>query len=156
MLHGRVVRPPEVGATVASVDEESVKHIAGFVKVVMRNNFVGVIAEKQWQAVQAARQLKVKWNPGAGLPEQKTFFESMRKQPSQDTLLVDSKDVEQRLAACARRGPRDVRLSLPDARIGRGIMRRGGREAGRSDRVVGDAVCLSHAKRRGKNSGTAA
>jgi CO/xanthine dehydrogenase Mo-binding subunit len=98
MLHGRVVRPPEVGATVASVDEESVKHIAGFVKVVTRNNFVGVIAEKQWQAVQAARQLKVKWNPGAGLPEQKTFFESMRKQPSQDALLVDSKDVEQRLA----------------------------------------------------------
>ena len=99
MLHGRMVRPPEVGATVASVDEESVKHIAGLVKVVTRSNFVGVIAEKQWQAVQAARQLKMKWNPGTGLPEQKTFFESMRKQPSQDALLVDSKDVEQRLAA---------------------------------------------------------
>ncbi|HEV8494721.1 MAG TPA: molybdopterin cofactor-binding domain-containing protein [Candidatus Angelobacter sp.] len=98
MLHGRVVRPPETGATLAHVDEESVKHIAGLVKVVTRNNFVGVVAEKQWQAVQAARQLKVKWNSGAGLPEQKTFFENMRKQPSQDALLLDSKDVEQRLA----------------------------------------------------------
>jgi nicotinate dehydrogenase subunit B len=101
MLHGRVVRPPEVGATVASVDEGSVKQVPGLVKVVVRNNFVGVIAEKQSQAVQAARQLKVKWNPGAGLPAQKTFFESMRKQPSQDTLLVDSKDVEQRLGAAS-------------------------------------------------------
>src|SRR6478672_5322474 len=98
MLHGRVVRPPEVGATVASVDESSVKQIPGVVKVVVRNNFVGVIAEKQWQAVQVARQLKVKWNPGPGLPAQKTFFESLRKQPSQDSLLVDSKSVEQQLA----------------------------------------------------------
>jgi CO/xanthine dehydrogenase Mo-binding subunit len=98
MLHGRVVRPPEVGATLASLDEGSVKKIPGFVKVVVRSDFVGVVAEKQWQAVQAARQLKVKWNPGPGLPAQKTFFESLRKQPSQDTLLVDSKNVEQQLA----------------------------------------------------------
>lgn len=98
MLHGRVVRPPEVGATVASVDESSLKQIPEVIKVVARNNFVGVVAEKQWQAVQAARQLKVKWNPGPGLPPQKTFFESLRKQPSQDTLLVDSKNVEQQLA----------------------------------------------------------
>ena len=99
MLHGRVVRPPEVGATVASVDESSVKQIPGFVKVVVRNNFVGVVAEKQWQAVQVARLLKVKWNSGPDLPAQKTFFESLRKQPSQDSLLVDSKDVEQQLTA---------------------------------------------------------
>jgi CO/xanthine dehydrogenase Mo-binding subunit len=98
MLHGRVVRPSEAGATVASVDESSVKQIPGVVKVVVRNNFAGVIAEKQWQAVQAARQLKVKWNSGPALPAQKTFFDTMRKQPSQDTLLVDSKDVQQQLA----------------------------------------------------------
>jgi nicotinate dehydrogenase subunit B len=99
MLHGRVVRPPEVGATVASVDESSVRQIGGLVKVVVQKNFVGVVAEKQWQAIQAARQLKVKWNPGTGLPPQKTFFDSIRKQPSRDALVVDSKDVEQRLAA---------------------------------------------------------
>ena len=67
MLHGRVVRPLEVGATVASVDESSVRQLPGLVKVVVRNNFVGVVAEKQSQAVQAARQLKVRWNPGTGL-----------------------------------------------------------------------------------------
>src|SRR5205814_3947194 len=44
------------------------------------------------------RQLKVKWNPGIGLPAQGSFYHSLRKQPSRDTLLVDSKDVEQQLA----------------------------------------------------------
>jgi len=98
MLHGRVVRPPDVGATVAGVDESSVRRIPGFVKVVVIKNFVGVVAEKQSQAVQAARQLKVAWNPGPGLAAQTTFYDSMRKQPSRDDLLIDSKDVEQRLA----------------------------------------------------------
>lgn len=99
MLHGRVVRPPEVGATVASVDETSIRQIPGVVKVVVRNNFVGVVAEKQAQAVQAASQLKVRWSPGTRLPAQKTFYGSLRKQPSRDVLLVNSKEVEQKLAA---------------------------------------------------------
>jgi len=99
MFHARVVRPPEVGATVADVDEDSVRHLAGFVKVVVRNNFVGVVTEKQAQAIAAVRQLKVKWNPGAGLPPQKSFYKSLRKQPSRDTLAVDSGNIEQQLGA---------------------------------------------------------
>jgi CO/xanthine dehydrogenase Mo-binding subunit len=99
MLHGRVVRPPQVGATVAGVDENSVRQLPGIVKVVVHKNFVGVIAEKQSQAIQAARRLKVNWTPGTGLPPQKTFFDSLRKQSSRDVMLVDSKDVERQLAA---------------------------------------------------------
>ncbi len=98
MLHGRVVRPPEVGATLVGIDESSVRQLPGVVKVVSRTDFVGVVAEKQWQAVEAARRLKVTWKPGKGLPSQKTYFDTLRKQPSRDALLVDSKDVEQRLA----------------------------------------------------------
>lgn len=98
MLHGRVVRPPEVGATVAGVDETSVRSIPGVVKVVVRKNFVGVVAEKQWQAIQAARQLKVNWKSGSGLPAQSTFFDTVRKLPSRDALVVDSKDVESQVA----------------------------------------------------------
>lgn len=101
MLHGRVVRPPSVGATFAGIDESSIRPISGVVKVVARRNFVGVVAEKQAQAIQAARRLKVKWSPGPGLPPQSEFFEGMRRQPSRDVLLVDSKDVEQRLAAAS-------------------------------------------------------
>jgi nicotinate dehydrogenase subunit B len=101
MLHGRVVRPPAVGATLVGVDETSVKDLPGFVKVVVKKNFVGVVAEKPWQAMQAAEKLKVTWTAGAGLPKQSEFYESLVKQPSRDTLLVDSKDTAQTLAGAA-------------------------------------------------------
>jgi len=97
MLHGRVVRPPSVGATVSSVDESSVAGMPGLVKVVVKKNFVGVVAEKPWQAIQAAAKLKVTWNPGAPLPGHATIHESLRKRPARDTLLVDSGDVDQKL-----------------------------------------------------------
>ncbi len=97
MLHGRVVRPPGMGATVAHVDENSVQHLPG-VKVVVRKNFVGVVAKTQHQAVKAARALKVQWDPGPPLPPQNTFFEYLQHQPSRDSLSVDSGDTTRKLA----------------------------------------------------------
>ena len=102
MVHGRVVRPPEMGATVASVDEKSVEHIPGVIQVVVRKNFVGVVAEKQWQAAKAAKTLKITWNPGPGLPPQESFYEEMRKQTSRDVMLVNSADVDAKLKGAAR------------------------------------------------------
>jgi CO/xanthine dehydrogenase Mo-binding subunit len=102
MLHGRVVRPPEVGAAVASVDEGSVHGMPGLVKVVVRKNFVGVVAEKPWQAIQAAGKLKVSWTNGAGLPSHRGFHDHLRRQkPTRDTFLVNSKDVDEKLAGAA-------------------------------------------------------
>jgi nicotinate dehydrogenase subunit B len=101
MAHGRVVRPPENGATVESVDEKSVEHVPGLINVVVRKNFVGVVAEKQWQAAQAAKELKVSWRPGPTLPAQKDFYNYIRKQPSRQILLVDSKDVDAKLKSAA-------------------------------------------------------
>ncbi|MBV8905310.1 MAG: xanthine dehydrogenase family protein molybdopterin-binding subunit [Acidobacteriia bacterium] len=97
MLHGRVVRPPAVGAKVISVDESSVRDLPGLVKVVVKKDFVGVVAEKPWQAIQAANKLKIAWTAGAGLPGQAQFFDSIRQQPTRDNLMVDSKDVEAKL-----------------------------------------------------------
>jgi CO/xanthine dehydrogenase Mo-binding subunit len=102
MLHGRVVRPPAVGATVVGVDESSVANMPGVVKVVVKKNFVGVVAQKPWQAIQAADKLKVAWTPGVGLPNHAEFFETLRNQkPTRDVMLVDSKDVDQKLAEAA-------------------------------------------------------
>src|SRR6202522_2723559 len=99
MLHGRVVRPPEMGATVAQVDEHSVRDLPGLKKVVVRKDFVGVVAQTQYQAVIAARKLVVQWNPGPALPAQNTFFEHLQQQPSHDALSVDSQNVDTQLAA---------------------------------------------------------
>ena len=102
MLHGRVVRPPAVGATVVSVDEGSIRDLPGVVKVVVKKNFVGVVCAKPWQAIQAAETLQVTWTPGAGLPSHPDFYTHLRNQkPSRDTLLVNSHDVDERLAQAA-------------------------------------------------------
>jgi CO/xanthine dehydrogenase Mo-binding subunit len=101
MLHGRVVRPPSVGETLISVDESSVKDMPGVVKVVTRKNFVGVVAEKPWQAIQAAEKLKVSWTSGTGLPKQSEFYEHLRTQPSRDAKLLDSKDTRPTMATAA-------------------------------------------------------
>lgn len=69
MLHGRVVRPPVVNSKPMSVDESSIKQIAGVVKVVQEGNFVGVVAQNEWAAIQAAKTLKVTWStPSTSLP----------------------------------------------------------------------------------------
>jgi CO/xanthine dehydrogenase Mo-binding subunit len=98
MLHGAVVRPPAVGATLVSVDESSVAGLAGVVKVVSRKNFLGVVAEKPWQAIQAAGKLKATWTDGAGLPAQRDLYGFLKTQPSRDAFVVNSKDVDAALA----------------------------------------------------------
>jgi CO/xanthine dehydrogenase Mo-binding subunit len=103
MLHGAVVRPRAVGATLLGVDESSVQRLPGFIKVVVRQNFVGIVAEKPWQAYQAAGALRVSWSDGTLLPGHRDFHETLRRQqPSRDTVLVNSEDVDQTMAHAAR------------------------------------------------------
>ena len=68
MVHARNVKPPIAGATLRSIDESSVATLPGFVKVVSRGNYVAVVCEREEQAIQAARQLKVQWSPPANAP----------------------------------------------------------------------------------------
>jgi nicotinate dehydrogenase subunit B len=102
VVHGRVVRPPEMGATVAHVDEKSVRNVPGLIKVVVRKDFIGIVAETQYHAGVAAHQLAVRWNPGPELPEQASFFDYLQKQPSHDTLSVDSGDTDAHLAQASK------------------------------------------------------
>jgi CO/xanthine dehydrogenase Mo-binding subunit len=102
MLHGAVVRPPAPGARLESVDERSVLARPGVVRVVVKRDFVGVVAETRWQALEAAGRLPVKWSPGVPLPPREGFYDGLRKQkPVRDTLVVDSGDTPARLAGAA-------------------------------------------------------
>ena len=67
MLHGRLIRPPALGATLLSVDEASVSHLPG-VRVVRVESFLAVVAADEWAAVRAARELKATWTEWRGLP----------------------------------------------------------------------------------------
>ena len=103
MLHGCVVRPPEVGAALVRVDESSVTAMPGFVKVVVKKNFVGVVAEKPWQAMQMASALKAEWTQGTGLQPQPTFYDSLRSpKPSRDVITVNSNDVDEKISKAAK------------------------------------------------------
>jgi nicotinate dehydrogenase subunit B len=95
MLHGKVVRPPTVGATVVRVDEGSVAGLPGNVKVVVKNNFVGVVADTEFSAIQAAKALNVTWSQGVTLPDQSTLYTWMQQQPSADSFTVNSGDTDQ-------------------------------------------------------------
>ncbi len=96
MLHGRVVRPHGqrgfgIGAKPLVVDEASIAHIKG-AKVIRRGDFVGVVAEREWDAVKAARDLKVTWQTGAPLGTHETVHERMRKDKTVDTLIAKRGD----------------------------------------------------------------
>ncbi|MEO6965700.1 MAG: molybdopterin cofactor-binding domain-containing protein [Acidobacteriaceae bacterium] len=94
MLHGRVVRPYGVEATLESVDETGLKNIPGFVQVVRQHNFLGVVAETEWGAIQAAAKLgstlkpsgpdvgQAKWSNWNGLPKMDDIWETVRTTPA--------------------------------------------------------------------------
>ena len=103
MLHGQVIRPPFVGATLERVDEDSIKGMPGLVKVVVKKNFVGVVADKPWRAIQAASKLKVTWSRGIGLPRYESFHDYLRNQkPTRDTFTVNTKDVDEKISGAAK------------------------------------------------------
>ncbi|MGA8771928.1 MAG: molybdopterin cofactor-binding domain-containing protein [Rhodomicrobium sp.] len=78
MLHGRVVRPPAIGAKLESVDEASISGIPGIVKIVREGNFLGVVAENEWAAIKASQKLKATWSQWEGLPEKAKLFDYVR------------------------------------------------------------------------------
>ena len=80
MLHGRVIRPPSIGAKIVSVDEASISAIPG-VKVVRLQDFLGVVAPNEWAAIRASRELKVTWSDSSGLPGSEDLAEWVRKAP---------------------------------------------------------------------------
>src|SRR5438105_7422304 len=110
MLHGRVVRPPYagvdagpfVGTSLISIDENSISDIAGLVAVVRIGDFVGVVAEREENAVKAAAQLKITWKPTPALPNLRDLETALRANPSTPRTLIDKGEVDAALAAAEK------------------------------------------------------
>src|SRR5438046_1047940 len=97
MLHGRVVRPRGqsaygAGAKVLDVDETSVRAIQG-ARVVRRGDFIGVVAENEWDAVRGAQQLKVIWARPPALPGNERMYEQLRSAPTRDSVVLERRSV---------------------------------------------------------------
>ena len=82
MVHGRMIRPPVAGATPAKVDQASIKGIPG-ARVVHQNGFLGVVADREWDAIKAAQTLEVEWsNAAPPFPDQAAIYDHIRKAPA--------------------------------------------------------------------------
>ncbi|MFJ2992888.1 molybdopterin cofactor-binding domain-containing protein [Pandoraea sp. NPDC087047] len=102
MLHARVVRPPYsgvdagefVGNLLESVDTASVAHIPGVRAVVTIGDFVGVVAQREEQAIRAAHALRVKWKPLPPLPPMDDTTLAIAAAPATRRPLLDEGDVD--------------------------------------------------------------
>ena len=89
MLHGRVVRPPRYGSTLASLDDTAVKAMPGVIAVVRDGSFIGVIADREETAISAREALasRAKWNLGPELPDPDKIYEHLKSLPSRDSVI---------------------------------------------------------------------
>src|SRR5438874_1628459 len=85
MLHGRVVRPRGQGAygdginpVPLQVDAGSIKNLPD-VKIVHVGNFLAVVAPKEYDAIQAAAQLKVAWSDPPKIDPVGNIWSGMRR-----------------------------------------------------------------------------
>ena len=67
MVHGRVVRRPRYGARLDDIGETAARAVPGAVAVVRDGSFLGVVAEREEQAVKARDALirAAKWSDGS-------------------------------------------------------------------------------------------
>jgi CO/xanthine dehydrogenase Mo-binding subunit len=110
MLHGRRVLPRGqyvygFGAPLVSIDPSSISHLP-HVRIVRKGDFVGVVAPKEWDAIQAAALLKVKWaDPPPALPGSGSLFKGLRAQDSKggstQSVQVDTGNVDAALKSAA-------------------------------------------------------
>ena len=98
MVHARVVRPPSYGARLSAVGTDVVTKLPGVLKIVRDGSFLGVIAEREYQAVVAMRALAgdAKWDERRALPDPSKLYEFLERTPSSEIV-----DLERRAPAQA-------------------------------------------------------
>jgi isoquinoline 1-oxidoreductase len=109
MLHGRVIRPPYagrdsgdfVGTSLIGIDEASIAAVPGVVRVYVEGDFVGVVAEREEQAIEAARRLKVRWKAVPPLADLNAPEAALRAVPAQRRQLLQTGDTTAALAEAA-------------------------------------------------------
>ena len=92
MVYGRVVRPPSYGAELTRLDD-AVKKMPGVISVVRDGRFLGVVAEREEQAI-AAREALAKaavWRVPPSLPDAATVHDYLKARPNIDTQTVNQK-----------------------------------------------------------------
>jgi CO/xanthine dehydrogenase Mo-binding subunit len=112
MLHARIVRPHGAGANTSqnhfpqSVDASSIKNIDG-AQLIQVNNFLAVVAPKEYDAIQAAAQLKVVWKSDPKLSGSGNYWSWLRTAGDTNTVnpptyTANSSNVDGAMKAAAK------------------------------------------------------
>jgi CO/xanthine dehydrogenase Mo-binding subunit len=102
MLHGRVVRPASIGASLLSVDDSGVRGIPG-ARVLRKGNWLAVVAPREDDVVRAARALKAAWTAAESLPARDRLYETLINTPATDRAVTDAGEVPALIARAAKR-----------------------------------------------------
>jgi nicotinate dehydrogenase subunit B len=91
MVHGRIVRPPRYGARLDNVDEARVRAMPGVIAVVRDGSLLGVVAEREEQAIKAREALlrAAKWNGGSELPDPARLHEQLTALPTRSAVVSE-------------------------------------------------------------------
>ena len=146
MVHARVVRPPSYGARLRSVEVAAVERMPGVLKTVRDGSFLAVVAEREFQAVQAmdALALASRWDESKSLPDPARLYDWVRNAPTKEYVIQDSRSgIETGRPHAGGRLP----PTLSAARIDRAFVRRGACRGGLLDRVDAFAGRLPSARR---------
>ena len=94
MVHGRIVRPPRPGSKLDSVDIAAVQAMPGVVAVVRDGSFLGVVAEREEQAIKARQALieSAKWTLGPELPDPAKIYDVLLALPAEDTVISNKQE----------------------------------------------------------------
>jgi len=102
MVHARLVMPPSIGARLVSIDGFA-KKPEGLVKVVVKGDFLAIVTEQEWQAIEALDNIKTTWTKASTLPGSGNVFEYLRSAtPFKQTLVGSNGNVEAGLAAASK------------------------------------------------------
>jgi nicotinate dehydrogenase subunit B len=101
MLHGRVVRPASLGAKLVRVDDTPLRDIPG-ARVVRKGDFLGVVAEREEDAVRAAKAIKPIWSASETLPAIDALHETLIKTAATDRVSTDAGDVPAAIARATK------------------------------------------------------
>jgi nicotinate dehydrogenase subunit B len=130
MLHARMIRPAVTGSVPIAVDEASIADIAG-ARVVWKQGFLGVAAPREWDAIRAARTLKVTWSQVVPpFPGTAALYDHMRAAtPIARKEPVKQGDADAAIAGRGEDRRGRVRVAVPVARQHGSGLRRGGCQA---------------------------
>jgi nicotinate dehydrogenase subunit B len=101
VLHARVLQPPSQAAVLESIDEAPARSVPGVVALVRDGGFVGVVAEREEQALRALDLIRAgaRWREEAELPLQAGLADWLLAQPTRDYLIVGGAPVDDPIPA---------------------------------------------------------